>query len=275
MFNSLFMYEFEKFWSKKLNIVCFLAIPLIIFLSLTFSMKTNETAYETEVNYTTSLNFHILSLQEMLLTAFNAIVIILAIVGVHNEYRKGNLRMAFTRGISIKKLYLAKSLVFLINLFLLMLLQLILSFMIGYYTFPRVSSSPLFFKEGFYGIDEITLFTFKYYLLAYLSLLTFSSIVEYISIKCKTMTGVLGISVGFFFVNVFYIGLSNPFFKGYPEEHIYRLVYDSLSIIYIQAKGVAYFASGETSIFLYSLLIMFVLFKGLSFSAFANHDYLD
>ncbi|WP_088363773.1 ABC transporter permease [Bacillus cereus] len=275
MFKSLLLYESEKFWSKKINIICFIAIPLIVLLSLKFAVQTNATLKPLSVAFSSNLNFHLTSLQEMLFTAFNAIVITFCAISFHEEYKKGALRIPFTRGISLKQLYLAKSLIFMLNIFLILILQLLVSLIIGWLFLPKLTKIPLFFMNGLYGIEEIVQYSFKYYLLGYVSLLAFGSIVEFISLKLKTITGVIGLSLGFIFANLLYIIVISPIIKEYPENHPVVFTYQSLSPILTQVKGAAYFAAGVTNIFLYSPIVIFIVFKTLSYITFTRNDYLD
>ncbi|MGG3872912.1 hypothetical protein [Brevibacillus laterosporus] len=53
--------------------------------------------------FSSNMNFHITSLQEMLLTVCNAITIVFVSLSFNEEYRRDNLRMAYVRPISIKK----------------------------------------------------------------------------------------------------------------------------------------------------------------------------
>lgn len=275
MFKSLFIYELEKFWSKKINILCFLSIPIIVLLSLKFSLETNHLLKPTDVAFSSNLNFHITSLQEMLFTAFNAIVIAFCALSFHSEYRKGHLRIVFTRGISVKKLYIAKSLSLIINIFLILLFQFLVSCFSGLFFLPKSDKSALFFTNELYTISDIATFSLKYYLLAYLSLIVYASIVEFISIKLKSITGVIGLSLGFLFSNIFLLIVIGYFVQGYPENHPTALMYQSLSLLFIQFKGAAYFAAGISNVFIYSLIVTFVICKSLSYLAFTNTDYLD
>lgn len=275
MFKSLFIYEFEKFWFKKINVFCFIAILIVNFLTLKFALQSNKTAEMTDIVFSSSLNFHITSLQEMLITAFNAIVITFCILSFHEEYRKGYLRMTFTRGISISKLYIAKSLVMCLNIFLIILIHCIVSLLFALIFLPKANLSPLFFKEGLYSVIDIILFSIKFYILAYLSLLTFGSIIEFLSIKCKSIAGVLGLSLGFVFLNIVYIAYVPIVFKNYADSDPIVLNYSSISTMFIQAKGAAYFAAGITDVFLYSMIIIFLIFKSLSYLAFTNKHYLE
>lgn len=275
MFKSLLVYELEKFWSNKINILCFLSIPIIVLLSLKFSLETNNSIKPTNVAFSSNLNFHITSLQEMLFSAFNAIVIAFCALSFHTEYRKGHLRMVFTRGITTKKIYITKSLSIIINIFLILLLQFLVSYFAGLIFLPKLHESALFFKDGLYTISDIITFSLKYYLLAYLSLIVYASIVEFISIKLKSITGVIGLSLGFLFCNIFLFMVIGYFIQGYPENHPTALMYQSLSLLFIQFRGAAYFAAGISNVFIYNLIVTFVIFKVLSYLAFTNTDYLD
>ncbi|KEK24986.1 ABC transporter permease [Bacillus gaemokensis] len=271
MFKSLLLYEFEKFWSKKMNIVCFIAIPLIVLLSLKFTLESNQLTKVMSPAFSSNLNFHITSLQEMLLSAFNAIVIIFCALSFHEEYRKGNLRSVFVRGISIGGLYVAKSVVVAVNIFLVLLLQLNVFILAGLVVLPKVQEAALFFKDGLYGMNEISLYSVKFYLLAYMSLLAFSSIVEFISLKCKSITSVIALSLGFLVASMLYVIVLGVYFgKGSSI-----LVFQALSIPYVQFKGSASFAAGITNMFIYSSAILFMFFKLLSYRTFTSKDYLD
>lgn len=131
MFKNIFIYELEKFWSKKVNIVCFISIPIVALMSLKFSLENNRNTTVTDVVFSSNMNFHITSLQEMLMTAFNIMIIILFTLSFNEEYRRGNLRLAFSRAVSIKKLYIAKVLVLALNIFLMLIIQFLISIIIG------------------------------------------------------------------------------------------------------------------------------------------------
>ncbi|MFD3158778.1 ABC transporter permease (plasmid) [Haloimpatiens sp. FM7330] len=274
MFKCIFMYEFEKFWSKKINLMCFLSIPVIVLLSLKFALETNTQAKVTDVVFSSSMNFPIISIQEMLLTASNIIVLIFFVLSFNEEYRKGNLKMAFSRAISIKKLYLAKFLVLAINIFLILIIHFIISFIVGEFYLPKVSKTALFLKEGLYDAKYAAIYTLKYYFVGYLSLLAFGSIVQFFSIKCNTITATLGLSIGTFFVNFLYIEIVLSLF-GSCKNSLTVLKYLCISTVYAQFSGAANFAAGITSVFLLGMFIVIAIFQITSYLSFINEDYLE
>ncbi|GAA0116064.1 ABC transporter permease [Clostridium senegalense] len=270
MFKHIFIYEFEKFWWKKINILCFISIPIVVLISLKFTLETNANANFTEVIFSSNMNFHISSLQEMLLTAFNLIIIIFFILSFNEEYRKGNLRLAFSRAISIKKLYIAKILVLALNIFLMLIVHFFIAIIIANIFLPKVSETALFLKEGLYSFSSVALYTIKYYFLAYLTLIAFGSIVQFFSIKCKTITTALGASIGVLFINIIYMAVIISFCN---ETNIDS--YMSISTIYTQFNGAASFAAGITNIFLISMIIIILFFQILSYLTFISEDYLE
>lgn len=270
MFRNIFIYEFEKFWSKKINILCFISIPLIILISLKFALDVNTTVNSKEVVFSSTMNFPILSLQETLITAFNVIIMIFFTLSFNEEYRKGNLRLAFTRAISIRKLYIAKVLVIAVNVFLMLLINFIICKVIGKIFLPSTNEVALFFKEGMYKNKDTIIYSLKYYFLAYLTLLAFGSIVEFFSIKCKTITAALGFSVGFLILNIIYMAA----IMSLCSEKA-TLKYLSISTFYTQFAGTSYFAAGIGNVFIYEMLIVIIVFQLMCYRNFVSEDYLE
>lgn len=275
MFKSLLIYEFEKFWSKKMNIACFLMIPLIVFMALNSCIGENHTYGISSPAFGSSMNFHIISLQEMLISAFNGITIIFFILSFNEEYQSGCLRMAFIRPISIKKLFWAKTLVLVISLFFIMFLQLMISVIAAQIFLPKAVKTLLFYKNTVCGIKEVIIYSCKFYFLAFLNLVVLGTVIEIISIKCKTVTGAIGVSfvflVGSFIVFIIVLGI----FKDTPENSPMSIICSSISLIFIEFKGEAYFASGKSNICLYSLIIMFIILKTISLFYFTKRDYIN
>ncbi|MBU3183380.1 ABC transporter permease [Clostridium estertheticum] len=275
MFKSLLIYEFEKFWSKKINIACFLVIPLIVFMALKGCIELNPGYGIASPAFGTNMNFHIISLQEMIVSAFNGITIIFFALSFNEEYQSGCLRMAFIRPISIKKLYLAKTVILIVNLFLIMLLQLLISLIIAQIFLPTATKTLLFFKSGVYGAKGVIIYSFKFYLLSFINLLVLGAVTELFSTRCKTVTGVIGGSLGFLVGSAVFFCIVIGRFKGIPESNSRYFMYASLSLIFTEFKGNAYFAAGVSNICLYSLIIMLIVFKVISFFRFTKKDYLE
>lgn len=275
MFKSLFVYEEEKFWSKKINIACFISVPLIVCMALKGCIESNTVYGINSPAFSTNLNFHITAFQEMLVTAFNLITIIIFVLGFNEEYQSGNLRMAFTRPVSIKKLYFAKTAVLVFNLLLLVLLQLLISVVFAQIFLPKAVKTFLFFKKGAYGMPQIIIYSFKFYLIGFLSLLVLGTAVEIFSVKCRTVTGAIIGSVIFFVINVFIYILVIYLFKGSSDTNSVYIGWASLSIFFSEFKGAAYFAAGVSNFCLYSLIIIFAFIKTISFFSFNKKDYLE
>lgn len=270
MFKNVFIYELEKFWSKKGNIICFILIPIIVLISLQYALKVNLTTDAKEVIFSSNLNFPIMNLQEILIPIFNIIIIVFFTLSFNEEYRKGNLRMTFTRAISIKKLYIAKNLVIAINIILLIIIHFLVCYVVGEVFLPKVSETALFFKEGLYGHKDTIIYTLKFYIASYITLIAFGSIVEFFSIKCRTITVTLGLSIATLFINFLYIALILSIFN---EQDLFK--YMSISIVYAQFGGMAYFASGVTNAFILGMLLIILIFQLLSYLSFISEDYLE
>ncbi|MBM7107780.1 ABC-2 family transporter protein [Brevibacillus laterosporus] len=271
MFYSTFIYEWEKFWGKKTNVLCFIAVPFIVWLACTFSLETNVKVKMTDVAFSSNMNFHITSLQEMLLTACNAITIVFISLSFNEEYRSGSLRMAYVRPISIKQVYWAKTCSLIVVILFFLALQFLVSFLLGQFVLPHVNETALFFREGLYSGYDVIIFSIKYYGLAFLSLLVFGAVIESISLACKTITGTIGASLGFLFASGLFVVMLGEFAKGSSYEHTIL----SMSLLYTQAKGIAFFASGSSNVYLFTLFIQLLLFKAISYALFTTTDYFE
>lgn len=270
MFKNIFMYELEKFWTKKINLICFASILIISIVSLKFGLDNNSSAQLTDPIFSSNMNFQITSLQESIITMFNIIIIIFFTLSFNEEYRKGTLKMAFLRPISIRKLYVAKVLVLMLNVLLLLVIQIMFSLILGNIFLPHVNETGLFLKEGTYAVKDTIIYTLKYYFMGYMTLIAFGSIIQFLSIKCKAITVAIGLSIATIFANFIYIAAILAILRDANE-----FGYLSISTIYAQFSGMAYFAAGVTNSFVIGMTILIVIFQVLAYFSFIKEDYLE
>ena len=85
--NKLIVSEWERLWKRKVIWLLFAAIPIMVYAAAKYCLHQNTTVTPDLPHYTVVGNFPVLGLSEMLMTAFNLVVLVIATMVVTDEYR--------------------------------------------------------------------------------------------------------------------------------------------------------------------------------------------
>ncbi len=129
--KTLVAVEWQRLWKRKIPWLMMLMIPVLVYISALFCQKQNQAFTPDLPQYTVAGNFPVLGLSEMLMTAFNLVAMIMAVMMVTEEYRSGALRMVFIRTKSFQQLMFAKFFVMVVFLFLYLLSYFLICYGIG------------------------------------------------------------------------------------------------------------------------------------------------
>ncbi|AUN12754.1 hypothetical protein RSJ21_19795 (plasmid) [Clostridium botulinum] len=251
---NLFKSEWQRLYSKKTTWLCFLLIPVILIASAKYCLFLNLSVSSTNAKFTQFYNFPVASIQEIGRISINMMLILLIVLSVTEEFTNGSIRLVLIRPIKKEKVFYAKFLVIMLTIFLILTVYLILGYIFGYIIFPKSSSVTAFYWKRPFNSHEMFLYTLKYYLILFLTLVAIATLEFFISIISKSVTISFGINLGIFlFLSVYptvleiFIDSQNPLI----------LKIQWLSVAHIQFAGIAVMLSPYKALFLYSLIVLF------------------
>lgn len=263
--------EWMKFWKRKVSWILLALIPLLVFVSAKYILQQNQLFSPDTPQYAVVGNFPVLGLAEMLMTAFNLFIIVIALLMVTEEYRTGALRMVFIRSHSFRKIMFAKFLVLLILLLLYLAIYFLTCYGIGYFLFSNPEVYPQFYHQRPFTFIEGFFYNLKFYGVAFLTLVAISSVIFFIGILSHTMTSAFGISVGYLLLCFAYPNFIQLFQPILREETIFKIYFTSIPMI--QWEGITLLLAETphykgwivlilmSHILLFQLLILFVTRK--------------
>lgn len=229
--KQLLYSEWERLWRRKTTWLLFISIPLLLAGSANFLLSQNKLVPKDAAHYTVAWNFPILGLSEMLMTAFQGIILIIIAFTVTDEYRTGQIRMVIIRAYSYTEIMIAKLLVTIGTIFLFFCVYFIFSYLIGMCIFPTPNEFPLFYHEGTVTNVEGFLYNLKFYGIAFLTSISMVSILFYIAVISRTTTAAIGTGVGFLLFSFTYPMLLS-YFKIVLSESLYmKLFFTSIPMI--------------------------------------------
>lgn len=253
--KNLFISEFQRLWKRKSTLACFLAIPIILIASAKYYLGVNTNMEVTSPQFTSFFNFPVAAIQEQLVLAFNIIVILLVVLSVTQEIRDGSLRMILIRRFKPTQVFVSKFLVIIATIFMFLVVYLILGYMVGFFMFPRLHKvSVFYFNRTFNGI-ELFIYTLKYYILAFLTLVAVASVIYFIATISKSVIIALGTSVAILLGLMVYPIIIQMLFLNIIKMVKYQL----LSITQIQFQGIAMML-GENNMFSYFNLFTIAMY---------------
>lgn len=253
--RNLFICEFERIWSKKSTWFLFLVIPFVIIASGKYYLSHNLEVGLTSAEFTSVGNFPAATIQEQLMTFFNASALLIIALAITEEYRTGEIRMVLIRCKSFGQLFVCKILAIFTTIFMMLVTYFICSVLIGYILMPWVDKISIFYYEGSFTISQSFIYAFKYYGYSFITLLAFASVGIFIGVISRSITTAIGSGVGFLLFSFIYPQLVYIFSTIKGAE---TMKFQLLSITHIQHMGIA-MALGEKSMFLgWSSLILLV-----------------
>lgn len=234
----LFISEWQRLWKRKSTWLMFAAIPLIVYAAGSYFQKANEQTSSTLPQYSVFGNFSILSFEEMLVTVFNFMVIILAALIVTDEYRSGQLRMVMLRAYTFGKLFWAKGAVLTGLLFLFTCFYFVCSYVAGFFMFPHAERFPLFYRSEMADMWGGLVYNLAFYGLGFLSLLVFVCVMLLISVAGHTTTTTIGVGLGFYLFSLMYPYVCSYFQPLFGNEVYMKIFFSSIPMI--QWQGIVF-----------------------------------
>lgn len=260
--KTLVKVEWQRLWKRKVPWLLLAIIPVIVYVSAVFCQKQNQAFTPDVPQYTVAGNFPVLGLSEMLMTAFNLVAMIIAVMTVTEEYRSGSLRMVLIRTKSFQQLMLAKFFVLVGFLFLYLLTYFLVCYGIGLWMFSTPDTYPQFYHQDPVTLLEGLLYNIQFYGLAFLTLIAISSVIFFVSVISHTMTTALGISMGYLLVSFAYPNVIQLFQPLVGNEMTFKIFFTSIPMI--QWEGIT-MVLAETPRFsgwmMLVLISYFVLFQ--------------
>ncbi|SHH36761.1 ABC transporter permease [Tepidibacter thalassicus] len=273
---KLFLCEWQKLWNKKSTLLCFLCIPLIIFFTAQYYLKTNTILKPTNPEFTSFYNFPVAAIQEQLLFSFNILVIFLIVLSVTEEYKSKQIRMILIRPINLSDIFIVKYITIIIIVFLFLITYLLCSYFIGYILFSKINKIKIFYCNNTLNANQMLLYTIKYYSISFLTLCTMSTIIFFISTISKSVVIASGTSIGilmFFIIYPTFIEIFFRFIKTPINLNLIKL--KMLSITQIQFEGIArILGSKNYSSYVFTILfVYFFTFFSLCYYIYSKKDY--
>ncbi|MFJ7973671.1 ABC transporter permease [Psychrobacillus sp. NPDC096389] len=228
--------EWERLWSRKTTWFSFFSIPIILLGSAKYLLSQNEMLSTNLAQYTNAWNFPILGLSEMLITAFQGIILIIVVLTVTEEYRTGQIRMVLIRSYSYTEILLAKFIVSLGTILLFFFTYFIVSNFLGVIIFSTPKEFPLFFHEDLATILDGMIYNLKFYGIAISTVVAMNSILFFIAVVSRTTTTAIGSGIGFLLFSLLYPHIL-PYIKDLIGEVLYMKLFFT-SIPMIQWQGI-------------------------------------
>ncbi|MEK5040345.1 ABC transporter permease [Sporosarcina sp. FSL K6-3457] len=262
--NKLIASEWERLWKRKAIWLLFAAIPAMVYAAAKYCLHQNTTVTLDFPQYTVMGNFPVLGLAEMLMTAFNLVVLVITTMVVTDEYRSGQLRMVLIRTHSFRQIIFAKFFVVMSFIFLYLLAYFIICYGVGSMMFSSSETYPQFYHQSDTTVVEGFIYNLKFYGLAFLTLVAMSSVLFFIAIISHTTTTTLGIGIGFLFISIAYPTVIGLFGQLVPNEILLKLYFTSLPMV--QWQGLTFMLAESSSLLGWILLVLgcyIVLFQSL------------
>ena len=252
--NKLIASEWERLWKRKVIWLLFAAIPILIYAAAKYCLHQNTTVTPDFPQYTVVGNFPVLGLSEMLMTAFNLVVLVIATIVVTDEYRSGQLRMVLIRTYSFRQIIFAKFFVVVSFIFLYLVAYFIICYGVGFMMFSNPETYPQFYSQSDVTIAGGFIYNLKFYGLAFLTLVAMSSVLFFIATISHMTTTTLGIGIGFLFISITYPTVIGLFGQLVPNEVLLKLYFTSLPMV--QWQGLTFMLAESSSSLGWMLLVL-------------------
>lgn len=252
--NKLVASEWERLWKRKVIWLLFAAIPIMVYAAAKYCLHQNTTVTPDLPQYTVMGNFPVLGLAEMLMTAFNLIVLVIATMVVTDEYRSGQLRMVLIRTYSFRQIIFAKFFVVVSFIFLYLAAYFIMCYGVGSIVFSNPDTYPQFYSQSDVTVGEGFFYNLKFYGLAFLTLVAMSSVLFFIAIMSHTTTTTLGIGIGFLFISIAYPTVIGLVGQLVSNEIVLKLYFTSIPMV--QWQGLTFMLAKSSSLLGWMLLVL-------------------
>lgn len=272
---ELFKSELERIWKRKLTYICFILIPLSIAGASKYYLANNCRHTVNNPEFVSFGNFPFMMFQEMLVTLFNIFALLFVSISVNEEYRNGQIRMILDRGYTFREIYFAKIVSIITTMAVFFITFFITSTVCGYFIAPKLDKVRLFYHSNFVTNSQALLYSIKYYIIGFLTILAIISVFMLFAVKCRTVTGTIGGSIALMLMSF-----------AFSETVIYMssILGKSLSIkLYlstitkIQHIGICLLLAEnpiESAWIITVLILHIIVFGSVAFKIFTKEDYL-
>ncbi|MDC7783995.1 hypothetical protein [Priestia megaterium] len=260
--------ELERLLNKKIFVLVLCVIPFVVLALANYYSNNNQNLAKTNPEYVYVSNFPVLSLVEVFIPFFNALIMLAVVFSYTEEFRTGQIRLVMLRKYKSIQIFWAKFCVTMIYLLLSLLIYYVSSFIIGHLYFEQADHLHLFNVKNAVSNYESYLYGFKYYLIAFLALMAMTTVFIFLSSISYSTTIALGANLGFIVLSMF-IGaqLSNHFGEvGYLQY---------ISLITIQFTGIAQ-AISNIGMLIWIIILLcsyIIIFSILSTVFFSKKDF--
>ncbi|WP_027625492.1 ABC transporter permease [Clostridium lundense] len=271
---ELFKSEFERIWKRKLTWICFILIPLAIAGASKYYLNNNYKHIIQSPEFVSFGNYPFMMFQEVLITLFNILTILFVCTSITEEYRNGEIRLVMIRGYSFKEIFFSKIASIVTTLGIFFITFFIMSTVVGYFAAPKLDKVMLFYHKNPVGISEALIYSAKYYAVGFVTTIAILSMFTFFAVKCKTVTGVAGVSISTIIAGGIFSSTIIYFTNLIGKELTIRLWL--LTIVKIQHEGICLLLSED---FIYSswiimvLILHIVIFGVLSCNTFCREDH--
>lgn len=252
--KRLIINEWKLLWKRKVIWLIFFSISIMVYASAKFTLYQNTTTDPSQPHYAVVGNFPLLGLSEMLMTAFNLIVIAVATMLVTEEYRSGQLRLILIRRYSFRQVIFSKFIAVMGLMLFYLLSYFAICYLMGYILFPKSPTYPQFYDEGNITIIQGFIYNLKFYGLAYLTILAIGSLIFFVTIVSHTTTTAIGIGIGFLLCSFIYPNILYIFGNTMSNGLIMKLFFTSIPMI--QWQGLTLMLAQTTDLFIWNLTIL-------------------
>lgn len=250
-YKGLYISELQRIYYKKSTLACFLSIPILLIASVKYYLSVNKVVSISNPMFTSFYNFPVAAMQEQLMLGLNLVVVFLIVLSVTQEFRNGSIRMVLIRSYKPTQVFLAKIVTIISAIFIYLVTYLVLSYIIGYLTLPKINEIAIFNWEPLLTGNQVFIYTLKYYSFAFLTLSTMAIVIFFIATISKSTIIASGVSLATLLLFIIYPFIIQIFFFDSENLKILQLI----SITQIQYEGIA-LSLGQNSIHLgFSLLV--------------------
>ncbi|WP_144510543.1 ABC transporter permease [Bacillus sp. FJAT-22090] len=247
--KKLIFVELERLFLKKSTWLFLVSIPLILVFSAKYYRENNHFVSESVPEFTTANSFPIMGLSEQLMLTFNVVALVVVVLLFAQEYHTGQLRLVLQKSYTYRSIVLAKVLTTAIFLFIFMSIYFLLSYVIGFIVFDYKEEILLFFHSKTTSGIGVIFYNIKYYILAYISLLTMTSVYIMLSSLSKSITGAIGLGMGFLIISLLYPTVLQSFNMAIPY-----VMFSSITMI--QHQGLVLMLAGNNHILIWNIAVL-------------------
>lgn len=269
--KQLILSEWQRLWARKTTWISFMVIPAVLIAFIRNYVKIDALFAPDNIRYVSFLNFPSRVLSEECLLIFDIIMVVLIIMAVTSEYREGQLRMVMIRSYSFNEIFTAKYIVMLATSFLLLLINFIFSYILGYFALPKEGGKIAYYSRKF-TLSESMIYNLKYYIISFLVLAAFTSIIMCVAMICKTIMGALAVSIFIIFTSFILPELSHIFMDNASKVYMFTNYTFITRIQYGGIDNILAERPDGVGLMVISIIFHIIVFYSIAHSLFVDNE---